>query len=631
MLRQIVCLILLLCLCSAPSMAQNSVNNGGGLPGGTNGQIQKNNSGIFGGITLIPLANGGANADLSGTGGTSQVLKQTSAGGNISVARLACADLSDSQSGCSSASGGSTGGSVTNTTPVTATANTTSDQALMELAMSAGFLNSSGQPFYINGAGIYTTPAGQTPTLTFKIKLCTVSGCGSGTVVTLASIVSTATLASVTNNNWNVHAVAITTTTGASGNLEVHGPLTVDLGSLTTSEDSVFGDTNTAVSSNIDLTAALFIDFTVATSTGSASNSITQRSGGIMPFAATGAPVTSVFGLTGAVMSAATPADDKVLVGDSATAATWRTLSNNQALKYATASNTFSQAAAADLSDGTTGSTTIVLSTSPTLTTPRMATIKDTGGNPVFTLTATASAVDGLTVTNAATANPATVTVATSGSDSNVNLLLSPKGTGKFQLSDGTDTTKLVAFDVAGATTAKKLTIASSFTLDRTLTVPDASTTIPVATQVLTFSGPTAARTYTLPDASTTVVGLTDTQTLTNKRVSPRVTTGGGACDTTSATTITPAGDSCDSYLVTALATNPTFAAPSGTPTDQQRLLLRIKDNATARTLTWDAIYRASTDLALPTVTVISKTMYLMFVYNATDTKWDFVAFLNNF
>ncbi len=45
--------------------------------------------------TKIGLAYGGTNADLSGTGGTSQVLKQTTVGGNITVAQLALADLSD--------------------------------------------------------------------------------------------------------------------------------------------------------------------------------------------------------------------------------------------------------------------------------------------------------------------------------------------------------------------------------------------------------------------------------------------------------------------------------------------------------------------------------------------------------
>jgi hypothetical protein len=121
-----------------------------------------------------------------------------------------------------------------------------------------------------------------------------------------------------------------------------------------------------------------------------------------------------------------------------------------------------------------------------------------------------------------------------------------------------------------------------------------------------------------------TVVGTTDSQTITNKRVDPRV---GTVAD---AATITPTGDSSDLYTVTALAQAATIAAPSGTPVNGQKLILRVKDNGTARALTWNAIYRAGTDVALPTTTVLSKTVYCGFVYNSADTKWDLLAVTNN-
>ncbi|MHA4844425.1 beta strand repeat-containing protein [Flavitalea antarctica] len=110
------------------------------------------------------------------------------------------------------------------------------------------------------------------------------------------------------------------------------------------------------------------------------------------------------------------------------------------------------------------------------------------------------------------------------------------------------------------------------------------------------------------------------TATLTNKRITSRIGT------TTSSTTPTPDADANDQYNVTVLAANATFGAPTGTPTDGQALLIRIKDNGTARTLSWNAIYRAGTVLALPTTTTISKTMYVQFVYNSADTKWDIVG-----
>ncbi len=95
--------------------------------------------------------------------------------------------------------------------------------------------------------------------------------------------------------------------------------------------------------------------------------------------------------------------------------------------------------------------------------------------------------------------------------------------------------------------------------------------------------------------------------------------------------TPTPNVDTTDVHIVTALAVGATFGAPTGTPTHGQKLIIRIKDNATARSLAWNGAYRASSDLALPTTTVLSKTIYLGFMYNSTDAKWDLLAKLDNF
>lgn len=121
------------------------------------------------------------------------------------------------------------------------------------------------------------------------------------------------------------------------------------------------------------------------------------------------------------------------------------------------------------------------------------------------------------------------------------------------------------------------------------------------------------------PIPTGTIVGTTDTQTVTNKRVTPRVTS------IASSATPTPNADTDDLFKITALAANATFAAPSGTPTSGQPMLIRIKDNATPRTLGFNAIYRA-VGVTLPTITVASKTMYIGIVYNSDDTKWDVVA-----
>ena len=129
--------------------------------------------------------------------------------------------------------------------------------------------------------------------------------------------------------------------------------------------------------------------------------------------------------------------------------------------------------------------------------------------------------------------------------------------------------------------------------------------------------------TLTLPTSTDTLVGRATTDTLTYKRITKRVYS-----EDSSAAPM-PYIDLYDVYILTALAIAATFSAPNGTPTQGQTLLIRIKDNGTARTLGWNAIYRAGTDLTLPTTTTISKTLYVGFIYSSTDTKWDLVMIID--
>ena len=117
------------------------------------------------------------------------------------------------------------------------------------------------------------------------------------------------------------------------------------------------------------------------------------------------------------------------------------------------------------------------------------------------------------------------------------------------------------------------------------------------------------------------IPSISSTVTLTNKRITPRIGT------TTSSATPAINTNNVDQYNITALATNITSmtSSLSGTPTDGQKLIVRIKDNGTARTIAWGASWRA-VGVALPTTTVISKTMYVGAIYNGANTIWDVVS-----
>jgi hypothetical protein len=91
-----------------------------------------------------------------------------------------------------------------------------------------------------------------------------------------------------------------------------------------------------------------------------------------------------------------------------------------------------------------------------------------------------------------------------------------------------------------------------------------------------------------------------------------------------SAATVTPTSAN-DIVTITAQAAALALANPTGTFVEGQSLIIRIKDNATARAITYGTDYRAI-GVTLPTTTVLSKTTYLGIIYNSTDTKWDVVG-----
>ncbi len=197
---------------------------------------------------------------------------------------------------------------------------------------------------------------------------------------------------------------------------------------------------------------------------------------------------------------------------------------------------------------------------------------------------------------------------------------------------DATDNTKVVKFDVAG-TTAVTGTIATAFTTAKTLTLPDATDTLVGKSTTDTLTN----KTLTSPVINTPTgivkgdVGLGNvdntsdatknsaTATLTNKRITKRVTTPALATST-----YTIAGNTTDvAKITTAPTADFTVAAPSGTPTDEQRLELVILSGSTGFKPTWDAIFLGSTGIPLPTTALTaSKRTRLGFIYDSGPAKW---------
>lgn len=119
-----------------------------------------------------------------------------------------------------------------------------------------------------------------------------------------------------------------------------------------------------------------------------------------------------------------------------------------------------------------------------------------------------------------------------------------------------------------------------------------------------------------------TVVGATDEQTLTNKNIQERVVS------YTDATSVTIVADTTDiaKQTNTQVAGTLTVGAPTGTPFDGQKLMLRLQ-STNVQTFVWNAIFTGSTDLPLPTATSgSSKYDYIGFMYNSTAAKWQIIA-----
>jgi len=116
---------------------------------------------------------------------------------------------------------------------------------------------------------------------------------------------------------------------------------------------------------------------------------------------------------------------------------------------------------------------------------------------------------------------------------------------------------------------------------------------------------------------SVAIPTISSTSTLTNKRITKRVVT------TTDDATAVIDVDTTDVYELSAVA-NATEFTLTGTPTDGQTLMIRIKDAGGAKGLTWTGF--TAIGVTLPTTTVAGKWHYVGCVYNSAGSAWHAIA-----
>lgn len=146
----------------------------------------------------------------------------------------------------------------------------TTAQNLFTLPFAGGFLNLVGRRIKVRFTLIYSTTVGNVATISFALKLGSVTLC---TITTAA----TNTAASA-NLPIQVEFELVVASLGASGTIESHGIVFANIGTAAAAAAAVYLDTNTAVSSAVNLITAETLAVTIAASAAVPSAQIREAS-----------------------------------------------------------------------------------------------------------------------------------------------------------------------------------------------------------------------------------------------------------------------------------------------------------------------------------------------------------------
>ena len=126
-------------------------------------------------------------------------------------------------------------------------------------------------------------------------------------------------------------------------------------------------------------------------------------------------------------------------------------------------------------------------------------------------------------------------------------------------------------------------------------------------------------------------VGISATQTLTNKRITLRVSSTASI-----GSPLAWNSDNFDMYAATAQSGAFTINADTGTPTNGQKMMFRVEDNGTTRTITFkggssgafqpctSGFTVAGSDWTI--ATTANKALYIFCSYNSNTSRWDILA-----
>lgn len=249
------------------------------------------------------------------------------------------------------------------------------------------------------------------------------------------------------------------------------------------------------------------------------------------------------------------------------------------------------------------------------LGTPSSGTLTNATGLPVAGITASTVTALGVGSIELGHATDTSITRVSAGvaAVEGKNIALNGTGetltTGTIELGAASDTT--IARSGAGAITVEGVQVA----LNSTSLVHTASTIELGAASDTTLSRSSAG---VLAVEGVVIPSISSTNTLTNKRITPRVNT------VASSATPTINTDTTDIFTITALAAAITSMTTnlSGTPSGGDKLQIRIKDNATPRTIAWGTSFASSGVATLLATTATSKTHWVQLEYDDVTAKW---------